>query len=181
MGGCYSAQSSRLSESKCRRCLPSISSDPEDDSLKPVNRTAATPRTPSASSVILNPSSGDEFLRHYTLGKELGRGEFGVTRRCTHVETGEVFACKTISKRRLQSSVDRADVKREVEIMRHLPAHKNIVQLKDAFEDSEAVHLVMELCQGGELFDRIVARGHYTERAAAILAKTVIELVQVSS
>lgn len=63
--------------------------------------------------------------------------------------------------------------------MRHLPAHPNIVRYKDVFEDKEAVYLVMELCQGGELFDRIVARGHYTERGAATITKTIIEVVQV--
>lgn len=63
--------------------------------------------------------------------------------------------------------------------MRHLPAHPKIVRYKDVFEDKEAVYLVMELCQGGELFDRIVARGHYTERGAATITKTIIEVVQV--
>jgi calcium-dependent protein kinase len=63
--------------------------------------------------------------------------------------------------------------------MWHLPAHPNIVTLKDTYEDDSAVHLVMELCEGGELFDRIVARGHYTERAAAVVTKTIVEVVQV--
>ncbi|KAF5942064.1 hypothetical protein HYC85_019706 [Camellia sinensis] len=63
--------------------------------------------------------------------------------------------------------------------MRHLPKHENIVRYKDAYEDREAVYLVMELCQGGELFDRIVARGHYTERGAATITKTILEVVKV--
>ena len=63
--------------------------------------------------------------------------------------------------------------------MKHLPKHPNIVTLKDTYEDDNAVHIVMELCEGGELFDRIVARGHYTERAAAAVMKTIVEVVQV--
>ena len=63
--------------------------------------------------------------------------------------------------------------------MKHMPKHPNVVSLKDSFEDDDAVHIVMELCEGGELFDRIVARGHYTERAAAAVMKTIVEVVQV--
>ena len=60
-----------------------------------------------------------------------------------------------------------------------LPKHPNIVTFKEAFEDEDAVYLVMEICEGGELFDRIVARGHYTERAAASVTKTILEVVKV--
>ncbi|XP_062202674.1 calcium-dependent protein kinase 29-like [Phragmites australis] len=123
-------------------------------------------------------ASAEELLRRYQLGEELGRGEFGLTRRCTDTATGEEFACKSISKRRLRSSVDIEDVRREVAIMRSLPAHANVVRLREAFEDGDAVHLVMEVCEGGELFDRIVSRGHYTERAAAAVVRTIMEVVQ---
>lgn len=63
--------------------------------------------------------------------------------------------------------------------MRHLPEHPNIVRYREVYEDREAIYLVMELCEGGELFDRIVARGHYTERAAALVTKTILEVVKV--
>ncbi|XVF47380.1 hypothetical protein PTKIN_Ptkin03bG0104300 [Pterospermum kingtungense] len=63
--------------------------------------------------------------------------------------------------------------------MKHLPKHPNIVTLKDTFEEDDAVHIVMELCEGGELFDRIVARGHYTERAAAGVMRTIVEVVEM--
>lgn len=56
---------------------------------------------------------------------------------------------------------DVEDVRREVQILHHLGGHPNITQLRGAFEDRHNVHLVMELCSGGELFDRIVARGFY--------------------
>ncbi|XP_041997065.1 calcium-dependent protein kinase 20-like isoform X2 [Salvia splendens] len=98
---------------------------------------------------------------------------------CTDKATGERLACKSISKKKLRTSVDIDDVRREVEIMRKLPKHPNIVSLKDAYEDDHAVHLVMELCEGGELFDRIVSRGHYTERAAAAVTRTIVEVIQV--
>jgi calcium-dependent protein kinase len=114
----------------------------------------------------------------YQLGRELGRGEFGVTHLATDRATRERLACKSIPKRRLRTAVDVADVRREVAIMASLPDHPALVRLRAAYEDADAVHLVMELCDGGELFDRIVARGRYTERAAAAAARTVAEVVR---
>ncbi|KDO53691.1 hypothetical protein CISIN_1g009367mg [Citrus sinensis] len=128
---------------------------------------------------VLKEPTGREIEERYELGRELGRGEFGITYLCTDRENGDAFACKSISKKKLRTAVDIEDVRREVDIMRHLPKHQNIVCLKDTYEDDTAVHLVMELCEGGELFDRIVARGHYTERAAAAVTKTIVEVVQM--
>ncbi|KAG7010274.1 Calcium-dependent protein kinase 8 [Cucurbita argyrosperma subsp. argyrosperma] len=127
---------------------------------------------------VLKAPTGHDISAHYDLGRELGRGEFGVTYLCTDTNTGESFACKSISKKKLRTAVDIEDVRREVQIMKHLPKHPNIVTLKDTYEDDEAVHIVMELCEGGELFDRIVARGHYTERAAAAVMRTIVEIVE---
>ncbi|KAL6563759.1 Calcium-dependent protein kinase 8 [Orobanche gracilis] len=128
--------------------------------------------------VLANPT-GHEINKNYELGREVGRGEFGVTYMCTDMGTGEKYACKSISKKKLRTAIDIEDVRREVEIMKDMPKHPNIVTLKDTYEDDSAVHIVMELCEGGELFDRIVARGHYTERAAAFVMKTIMEVVQM--
>ncbi|KAI3716660.1 hypothetical protein L1987_67684 [Smallanthus sonchifolius] len=129
--------------------------------------------------VVLQDPTGHDIRQGYNLGRELGRGEFGITYLCTDLKTGEKFACKSISKKKLRTAVDIEDVRREVEIMKHLPKHPNIVTLKDTYEDDNAVQIVMELCEGGELFDRIVARGHYTERAAASIMRTIVEIVQM--
>ncbi|KAI3706667.1 hypothetical protein L6452_24564 [Arctium lappa] len=128
---------------------------------------------------VLKDPTGHDIHQHYDLGRELGRGEFGVTYLCTDYDTGERLACKSISKKKLRTAVDVDDVRREVEIMRHFPKHPNIVTLRDTYEDAGAVHIVMELCEGGELFDRIVARGRYTERAAAAIMRTIVEIVQM--
>ncbi|KAK3445042.1 hypothetical protein EUGRSUZ_A00519 [Eucalyptus grandis] len=121
----------------------------------------------------------ENIEERYLIDRELGRGEFGVTYLCIDRASRDLLACKSISKRKLRTAVDVEDVRREVAIMRHLPRSPSIVSLKEACEDDNAVHLVMELCEGGELFDRIVARGHYTERAAAAVTRTIVEVVQL--
>ncbi|XP_047321759.1 calcium-dependent protein kinase 26 [Impatiens glandulifera] len=114
----------------------------------------------------------------YTLGRKLGQGQFGTTYLCTEISTGVEYACKSISKRKLISKDDVDDVRREIQIMHHLAGHTNIVTIKGAYEDPLYVHIVMELCAGGELFDRIIQRGHYSERRAAQLTKIIAGVVQ---
>jgi calcium-dependent protein kinase len=114
----------------------------------------------------------------YVLGRKLGQGQFGTTFFCTEKSTGKEFACKSIAKRKLICQEDVDDVVREIRIMHHLSGHPNIVTIKGAYEDLFSVHLVMELCAGGELFNRIVQKGHYSERKAAELTRTIVGVVQ---
>ena len=114
----------------------------------------------------------------YILGRKLGQGQFGTTFLCIEKGTGKEYACKSIAKRKLVSQEDVDDVRREIRIMHHLSGHPNVVAIKGAYEDSLSVHLVMELCAGGELFDRILQKGHYSERKAAHLIKTIVGIVE---
>ncbi|XP_065855791.1 calcium-dependent protein kinase 20-like [Euphorbia lathyris] len=114
----------------------------------------------------------------FTLGRKLGQGQFGTTFLCLEKGTGREFACKSIAKRKLTTQEDVEDVRREIQIMHHLEGHPNVIKIVDAYEDAVAVHVVMELCAGGELFDRIIQRGHYTERQAADLARLIVGVVE---
>ncbi|GMH07858.1 hypothetical protein Nepgr_009698 [Nepenthes gracilis] len=87
----------------------------------------------------------------YSLGRKLGQGQFGTTFLCIEKATGNKYACKSIAKRKLLTDDDVEDVRREIQIMHHLAGHPNVISLKAAYEDAVAVHLVMELCKGGEL------------------------------
>ncbi|KAL6541920.1 Calcium-dependent protein kinase 10 [Orobanche gracilis] len=172
----------------CNACIRPTetehSSAPKSETPKTRKKTRERHRNPYAQSsvpirVLKDLCPQTRISDKYIVGRELGRGEFGVTYLCTDRETREALACKSISKKKLLTSVDIEDVRREVAIMSSLPEHVNIVRLRATYEDSEAVHLVMEFCEGGELFDRIVARGHYSERAAAGVAKTIAEVVRM--
>ncbi|XP_024982450.1 calcium-dependent protein kinase 20-like [Cynara cardunculus var. scolymus] len=114
----------------------------------------------------------------YSVGKKLGQGQFGTTFLCVEKETGKEFACKSIAKRKLTTKEDVEDVRREIQIMHHLAGHPHVISIVGAYEDAVAVHVIMELCAGGELFDRIIQRGHYTEKKAAELARTIVGVVE---
>ena len=126
---------------------------------------------------VLQTRTGN-FKEFFKFGRKLGQGQFGTTFLCVEKGTGKEYACKSIAKRKLVTDEDVEDVRREVQIMHHLAGHPNVVSIKGAFEDAVAVHVVMELCAGGELFDRIIQRGHYTERKAAELTRTIVGVVE---
>ncbi|XP_052207744.1 calcium-dependent protein kinase 24 [Diospyros lotus] len=177
MGACVSMHGALLKRTRnIRKALPE-----DRSSCGAIHKALSRSRNRSPNTrivTVLKDPCGDDIFRRYVFGKELGRGEFGITYQCHDKVSGEKVACKMISKSKLKSEIDVEDVKREVEIMRHLPSHPNIVKFKEVYEDKEAVYLVMELCEGGELFDRIVARGHYTERGAATVTKTILEVIK---
>ncbi|XP_011095398.1 calcium-dependent protein kinase 33-like [Sesamum indicum] len=137
----------------------------------------APPPAQKANTILGKPY--EDVKAHYSLGKELGRGQFGVTHLCTDIATGQKYACKSISKKKLVTKSDKEDMRREIQIMQHLSGQPNIVEFKGAYEDKQSVHLVMELCEGGELFDRIIAKGHYSERAAASICRSIVNVVQI--
>ncbi|KAL8140165.1 hypothetical protein V2J09_006186 [Rumex salicifolius] len=165
-----------------------ISKTEGSDSVPKPDQTPQTTNPPSNKSSAANASKPnhmgpvlgrpmEDVKSSYSFGKELGRGQFGITHLVTSKQMSEQFACKTIAKRKLVNKEDIEDVRREVQIMHHLAGQPNIVELKGAYEDKHNVNLVMELCAGGELFDRIIAKGHYTERAAASLLRTIVQIV----
>ncbi|KAK8552624.1 hypothetical protein V6N13_121011 [Hibiscus sabdariffa] len=142
---------------------------------KIASSSSSRPKKPSGTVL---PYQTQRIRDHYFLGKKLGQGQFGTTYLCTHKVTGVRYACKSIPKRKLVCREDYDDVWREIQIMHHLSENPSVVQIMGTYEDAVFVHLVMELCAGGELFDRIVAKGHYSEREAAKLLKTVVGVVE---
>ncbi|KAH0847905.1 hypothetical protein HID58_091697 [Brassica napus] len=122
-----------------------------------------------------------EFQSRMELGEEIGRGHFGYT--CSaKFKKGELkdheVAVKVIPKSKMTTAISIEDVRREVKILRALSGHNNLVQFYDAFEDNANVYIVMELCGGGELLDRILARGgKYTEDDAKAVLTQILNVV----
>ena len=56
--------------------------------------------------------------------------------------------------------------------------HPNVIKLYEIFEDDKRVYLVQELCDGGEVFDRIVKEGCLQERSAANIFKQMLGAVK---
>ncbi|WIA19366.1 hypothetical protein OEZ85_003992 [Tetradesmus obliquus] len=120
-----------------------------------------------------------EVLAEYEFGQTLGCGTFGVTRLVTHRRTARPWACKTICKASIAASPAAvSDVQHEVAILQHLAGHAGIVQLQGVYEDERNIHLVMELCTGGDLLDYISRFQRLSEAEAADIGRVMLTTLQ---
>lgn len=112
----------------------------------------------------------------YSIGSKLGTGGFAVVRKCKRRSDGAVFALKVINKKNLDKD-DLVILESEVNIMRQIE-HPNIVRLYDVFDSRSKMCLVLDILEGGELFDRIIEKGHFTEKDAATSFQQMCEALQ---
>ena len=109
------------------------------------------------------------LLDKYTVEKEIGAGGYA---RCLLVKnktTGQLYACKELQKNKLNNV---ASLKSEIQILIKLD-HPNIIKLYEIYENDNYIYLVMELCTGGELFDRIIQK---TEQGKTFTEKEVANI-----
>ncbi|KAG1654179.1 Myosin light chain kinase family member 4 [Nymphon striatum] len=114
----------------------------------------------------------EQMLRELS-GELKGEGKFGIVYKCNEKSTGRVLAAKFVVTTQPQ---DRNDVIREVQIMQDLQ-HPRLLQLYDAFDDGgKKMCLVLELIEGGELFERVIDDDFIlTEKACSIFLKQICE------
>lgn len=116
-----------------------------------------------------------DIRKKYDLKETIGTGAFSeVCLAEDKNDRGKFYAVKCIDRMGLVGKEESLD--NEIQVLRRLN-HPNIVRLSDVIEDKSYVYLIMELVTGGELFDRIVEKGSYTEKDASRLIKQVLEAV----
>jgi len=112
----------------------------------------------------------------YELRSGLGRGAFSVVLLGVNKATGGHYAVKVINKKDLGKDYEK-NLKMEVDILKKVN-HPNIIALKELFDTPDKLYLVMELVTGGELFDKIVEKGSYTESEASQLVRKIVSAVE---
>ncbi|XP_039006865.1 CDPK-related kinase 5-like isoform X1 [Hibiscus syriacus] len=122
-----------------------------------------------------------ELRSKLEIGEEVGRGHFGYTCSAKFKKgefKGQQVAVKVIPKSKMTTAIAVEDVRREVKILRALTGHNNLVKFYDAFEDHDNIYIAMEFCEGGELLDRILARGgKYSEDDAKTVMVQILNFV----
>ncbi|KAL6982150.1 Cyclin-dependent kinase 4, partial [Sarracenia purpurea var. burkii] len=153
---------------------------PEDDETEPDR------------SLDKNFGYNKNFGAKYELGKEVGRGHFGHACEARGrkgelrdqplavkiISKAKSYAIEQCSESKMTAAISIEDVRREVKILKALSGHKHLVRFYDACEDANNVYIVMELCEGGELLDRILSRGgRYSEEDAKFLVVQILSVV----
>ncbi|XP_040265776.1 serine/threonine-protein kinase H1 [Bufo bufo] len=110
----------------------------------------------------------------YDIKALIGRGSFSRVVRVEHKASKQPYAIKMIETKYREG---REVCESELSVLRRV-RHTNIIQLIEVFETQERVYMVMELATGGELFDRIIAKGSFTERDATHVLQMVLEGVK---
>merc|ERR1712194_96063 len=110
-------------------------------------------------------------------------GHQGSVRKCVDRITGRQYAVKSI--RKSDPVVKPGGLAREIMLLQEMK-HDNIVHLVDVFEDADYVHLVTDLCVGGELFDRIFKKSSSSDNDVACFAedeaaKTIHQILKAVS
>jgi len=132
--------------------------------------------SPTTSSLIIKKANmimfnSKKFQDLYHLSKkELGSGAFGVVLRCVHRQTKQERACKVIAKNKIKNITHFKD---EIAILQKLD-HPHILKLYEYFEDAKNFYLVTEMCRGGEVFDKIIEKEHFSEVEAAKLFRQML-------
>lgn len=105
----------------------------------------------------------------YDIKALIGRGSFSRVVRVENRTSRQPYAIKMID------IIQGKDVfEAELSVLRRV-RHRFVIQLVEVFESKDKVYMVMELATGGELFDRIIAKGSFTERDAIRVTKMVME------
>ncbi|KAF4356185.1 hypothetical protein G4B88_015374 [Cannabis sativa] len=165
MGGCVSV-SARTGLYKRRRDIKTVTTTTEINPGTPHKLTLRLSATLRPTAVLDDPV-GHDIFSNYRFGKELGRGEFGVTYQCFKLDTGDTFACKMISKSKLKTEIDIEDVRREI-CHQHGVIHRDLKPENFLFKDSSETSQLKAIDFGlsvffdsGQRFNEIVGSPYY--------------------
>lgn len=115
-----------------------------------------------------------KIVGQYMIGKTIGEGTFGKVKIAVHIPTGEKVAVKILEKARIKEQADVKRVNREIKILKKASGI-NVIKMFEVLDTVNSVYLIMESCDGGELFDYIVSHKRVEERQACIFFHQIMD------
>ena len=145
-----------------------------------INVIAPVLKSIKSETLAINPNAfiieGKRKLHEvYTLGKILGRGGFSEVRLLIHLESKAQYAVKILRKNTCTANSEENFLS-EIAILTTID-HPNIIKIIEYFEDEKSLYIVMEKCEGGELYERILKEKCFPEDRAARLMRQLLSAV----
>ncbi|CAD8152275.1 unnamed protein product [Paramecium pentaurelia] len=116
------------------------------------------------------------FSHHYTLLKKIGQGNFADVFKAVNKNDGSEYAIKCFRKAKLNESVDRLAIIKEISIMKKIQ-HESIIHLYEVFEGDEFLFLVLEYLKGGELHQYMKKSPPFSEEKCSKLIFRLLKAV----
>lgn len=120
--------------------------------------------------------SSKPFESQYTIDSYIAGGSFGEVSKVICHNTGLFRAVKMISKSNIGSESQRAAFLSEINILKTLD-HPHILKIYEYYEDDDSYYIVMDFYEGGELFQKIIDLGTFSEREAANVISQIVSAV----
>ena len=121
--------------------------------------------------------NNNKSICQFSLEEKIGEGTFGKVRLATHILTKEKVAVKILLKNKILELSDKVRVEREIRILKSL-MHPNIIQVYSVIQTNLTIYLIMEYCQGKELYEHIVKSKRLPELEAANYFRQLISGVE---
>lgn len=122
------------------------------------------------------PQSPEPFTRSdFEFQRKLGDGAFGQVWKVRHKSSNKFYAIKQVQKTKVMRIIEQ--FKREVSIMYSLD-HPHLVKLFSHFEDDKFFYLILELIEGGNLFQKLSREQILTERVSAQYFREIVLAVE---
>ncbi|XP_027202378.2 uncharacterized protein LOC113796328 isoform X1 [Dermatophagoides pteronyssinus] len=113
----------------------------------------------------------------YEMLKTIGKGNFAVVKLARHTIINLEVAIKVISRKSLEADQLRK-LNREIDIMKRVGSHRNIVRLYQVMQSDRHVMLVTEYCEGGELFEHLKNKGAMSESNSRFYFHQIVDAVK---
>lgn len=156
-------------------------SSEDESSTSTLSATSTTNDAPSTSTAATIISiTGKKFTnieyKYHVDPHIIGNGMNGSVRECIHRDTGQRYAVKSIRKNNNNpSSIFKPGILlREIKLLQRLH-HPSIIKPREVYEDAEYLHIITDLCTGGELFDKIIETG--TRGFAEVEASRIVHQI----
>jgi serine/threonine protein kinase len=154
---------------------------PSSSSQQGAGRAAAASAPAAASGVssrLAETGAGagaDPVRLMYDIRDTIGAGNFSEVKLGVSLETGKKYAIKIIDKTKFVMQPNfKQCIKEEIDILTRVK-HENVIYIKEVFETKRIIYMVLELVEGGELFNHIVNNQRLSEPEARYLFRQIVE------